>query len=105
MPKKHEDKAQSQAPTKQCVCKHRGCNDAFKHRTQLTRHKLKCNLPSPQKPKKEWSKLSNNKFQCEKYKVFLYQMSIFQHVKTCDPTKEKKKSNALFVNIYLCLLP
>ena len=45
MPKKHEDKAQSQAPTKQCVCKRRGCNDAFKHRTRLTWHKLKCNLP------------------------------------------------------------
>ena len=52
MPKKYEDKAQSKTTTKEYVCKCRGCNDAFKHCTQLTRHKLKCNLPSLQKPKK-----------------------------------------------------
>ena len=97
MPKKHEDKVQSKTPTKQYVCKGRGCNDTFKHRTQLTWHKLKCNLPSPQKSKKEWNKLGNNKFQCEKCgKVFPYQMSIFRHVKTCDPTKEKEEIQCTF---------
>ena len=55
------------------VCKRRGYNGAFKHRTQLTWNKIKCNLPSPQKPTKEWNKLGNNKFQCEKCsKGFLY---------------------------------
>ena len=106
MPKKHEDKTQSKTSTKQYVCKHRVYNDTFKHHTQLTLHKLKCYLPSPQKSKKEWNKLGNNKFQSEKCgTLFPYRMSIFRHVKTCDPTNKqtRKESNALFVIKYLLI--
>ena len=52
MPKNHKDNAQSKTPTKQYVYKRRGCNDTFKHCTQLIQHKLKFNLPSPQKQRK-----------------------------------------------------
>ena len=80
------------SPTKRFVCKRRGCNEAFKHRTQLVRHKIKCTLKSPQKPVKKWEKTNDGQYRCRKCNTTLrYRMSIHRHVDKCDPTKVNEK--------------
>ena len=54
------------------TCNRRGCNESFKYRTQLARHKLKkCNKVSPQKKKKvvQLYEKKDGKYSCKKCEI------------------------------------
>ena len=89
--KKNAEKKQT-TPTKMFACR-RGCNELFKYRTQLVRHKLKCNLISPQKPSKGWKKVGADRFECEScHKLFPWQTSVSRHVTTCNSSKSNSET-------------
>ena len=61
-------------------CKRCGCNQSFRHKTQLYRHKVKCSGTSPQKKKKQYIE-DNGSFKCKHCgKGYPYRASIHRHI-------------------------
>ena len=84
---------------KKYICKRRGCNKEFNHKTQLYRHKNdKCSGTSPKKIRNNYKKQENGHWKCCKCeKVFSEQANTTRHVKNCG-TKEKEIIQCTFCN-------
>ena len=79
-------------------CKRPGCHQKFKHKTQLYRHKRKCQAVSPQKKKASYTRENDSSWTCLKCsKIFSQQSNVVRHVVTCK-VKENEIHQCSFCN-------